>query len=34
MYIMAACAAAGAFFAIFLRETAPVKTGVTTPSPG
>ena len=25
MYIMAACAAAGAFFAIFLRETAPVK---------
>ena len=26
MYIMAGCAAAGAFFAIFLRETAPVKT--------
>ena len=25
MYIMTGCAAAGAFFAIFLRETAPVK---------
>ena len=25
MYIMAGCAAAGAFFALFLRETAPVK---------
>jgi hypothetical protein len=25
MYLMAGCAAAGAFFALFLRETAPAK---------
>src|SRR4029450_3245315 len=34
MYIMAACAAAGAFFALFLRETAPVKRTARAQLPG
>ena len=32
MYIMAGCAAAGAFFALFLRETAPVKISAGAPA--
>jgi MFS family permease len=31
MYIMAGCAAAGAFFALFLRETAPAKKSARAP---
>jgi predicted MFS family arabinose efflux permease len=31
MYIMAGCAAAGAFFALFLRETAPAKKSASEP---